>query len=69
MVWAGVTSDGRRPQLSCRGGREDRPGGIYLHLLSEEVVRWVQREYPTLFYCSNKMEFHPIPANWFKALH
>ncbi|QQP55006.1 Hypothetical protein FKW44_008031 [Caligus rogercresseyi] len=28
MVWAEVTSDGKRPQYLCRGGREDRPGSI-----------------------------------------
>ncbi|QQP37768.1 Uncharacterized protein FKW44_018157, partial [Caligus rogercresseyi] len=34
------------PNYLCRGGvKIDQ--AVYLHLLSEEVVPWVQREYPT----------------------
>ncbi|QQP54126.1 Putative LOC100197594, partial [Caligus rogercresseyi] len=43
MVWAGVTSDGKRAPLIFveEGVKVDQ--AVYFYLLSEEVVPWVQR--------------------------
>ncbi|QQP53955.1 Uncharacterized protein FKW44_006613 [Caligus rogercresseyi] len=47
MVRAGVTSDGKKtPMIFVEEGvKIDQ--AMHLHLLSEGVVPWVQREYPT----------------------
>ncbi|QQP35438.1 Putative DD37D maT transposase, partial [Caligus rogercresseyi] len=47
MVWVRVTSDGKKAPIIFveEGVKIDQ--AVYLHLLSEEVVPWVQREYPT----------------------
>lgn len=46
MVWAGVTTDGKKTPLIFieEGVKVDQ--GVYLHLLSEEVVPWVEEQYP-----------------------
>eukprot|EP00096_Caligus_rogercresseyi_P011139 TRINITY_DN4292_c0_g1_i1.p1 TRINITY_DN4292_c0_g1~~TRINITY_DN4292_c0_g1_i1.p1 ORF type:complete len:180 (-),score=16.23 TRINITY_DN4292_c0_g1_i1:127-666(-) len=50
MVWAEVTSDGKKAPIIFveEGVKIDQ--AVYLHLLSEEVVPWVQREYPTALF-------------------
>ncbi|QQP52993.1 Putative LOC100197594 [Caligus rogercresseyi] len=47
MVWVGVTSDGKKAPIIFveEGVKIDQ--AVYLHLLSEEVIPWVQREYLT----------------------
>ncbi|QQP54569.1 Putative LOC100197594 [Caligus rogercresseyi] len=67
MVWAEVTSDGKKAPIIFveEGVKIDQ--AVYLHFLSEEVVPWVQREYPTALFLFQQMKLHPIPANWFKA--
>ncbi len=45
MVWAGVTSDGKKTPLIFieEGVKVDM--GVYLHLLSEDVAPWIKSEY------------------------
>ncbi len=46
MVWAGVASDGKKTPLIFieEGVKIDQ--AVYLHLISEEVLPWVEKEYP-----------------------
>ncbi|QQP50982.1 Putative LOC100197594 [Caligus rogercresseyi] len=59
MVWAGVTSDVKKAPLNFvnKGVKLDQ--AVYLYLLSEEVVIWVQREHPTTPLVSSKMGLRP----------
>ncbi|QQP38277.1 Uncharacterized protein FKW44_018813 [Caligus rogercresseyi] len=67
MDWAGVTSDGKKaPIIFVEEGVKIDQAVTWIffqrrssHGHKESILR--------LFYCSNKMELHPIPASWFKA--
>ena len=45
MVWAGVTSDGKKTPLIFIEEGVKIDTAVYLHLLGEEVKPWVEREY------------------------
>ncbi|QQP34783.1 Hypothetical protein FKW44_022784 [Caligus rogercresseyi] len=55
MVWAGVTSDGKKgPNYLCRGGREDRPGGITCIFFQRRSSHGYKESILRLFYCSTR---------------
>ena len=45
MVWAGVTSDGKKTPLIFIQEGVKIDTAVYLHLLSEEVAPWIESEY------------------------